>query len=97
MLRSFCTGCALAACLVSQLTHAALIDELATMKVALDSLCGTRFDIIFVDETKQLPPCLMSYSSHCEEIQYQGPASCDIVMRGIQDTDPSSVVNVSTY
>ncbi|KAF0813286.1 hypothetical protein IGB42_02215 [Andreprevotia sp. IGB-42] len=96
MLRPFCTKLALAACLASPLTHAALIDELAALKGALDSLCGKRFDVIMMDETEQLPPCMMSYSPRCQEMQYPGPASCEVVMRFAPDDD-DAMVSVSTH
>ncbi|SMC23842.1 hypothetical protein SAMN02745857_01707 [Andreprevotia lacus DSM 23236] len=96
MFRPFCSALAIAACLITTPAHAELIDDLAALKGALDSLCGSRFDVIMLDESEQLPPCMMSYSQHCEEMQYQGPASCEVVMR-LAPSDDDAMMSVSTY
>ncbi|WP_035058695.1 hypothetical protein [Andreprevotia chitinilytica] len=95
MFRPFSTRLAFLTSLLLPVAHAALIEDLASLKFALDSLCGPRFDVIMLDETQQTPPCMMSYSPRCTELQYHGPASCEVVMRFSEDDDAQ--LSVSNY
>ncbi|AOX99437.1 hypothetical protein [Jeongeupia sp. USM3] len=80
---------ALATSLFSPYTAGGLIENISTLRMVLDSVCGQRFDVIWIDETRSNQPCLMSYSPFCDEVQHSGPTSCMVVMH-VDDGNPSS-------
>ncbi|WP_283149453.1 hypothetical protein [Silvimonas soli] len=67
--------------------HADMIDDVATLEAILDSVCGQRFEVIWVDQEHKLPPCMMSYSPYCEEIQNNTADSCVMVMGTTDSAD----------
>ncbi|GHD60519.1 hypothetical protein [Jeongeupia chitinilytica] len=70
----------LAASMLSSSAGAGLVENISMLRMALDSVCGQRLDVVWLDETRANPPCLMSYSPFCDEVQYNGPTSCMVVM-----------------
>ncbi|WP_432720507.1 hypothetical protein R0381_003152 [Jeongeupia wiesaeckerbachi] len=69
---------------------AGLVENISILRMALDSVCGQRVDVIWVDETHTNQPCLMSYSPFCDEVQINGPTSCMVVMHiGDESVDAS--------
>ena len=79
MLRRFCIAGMLYAGLVLPV-HADLAGDVGTLEEIFNTVCGPRYDVIWVDEAKELPPCLMSYSQYCEEIQVATPNSCQNIL-----------------
>ncbi|KPC50550.1 hypothetical protein WG78_17135 [Amantichitinum ursilacus] len=79
MLRRFCMTGMLCAGLAMP-AYADLVGDVATLEDILNSVCGQRYDVIWVDQDKEIPPCLMSYSQYCVEIQKAVPESCQNVL-----------------
>ncbi|BCL75233.1 hypothetical protein JHS3_09690 [Jeongeupia sp. HS-3] len=77
---SLLASLALAVSIFSSVATAGLVENISMLRTVLDSVCGQRFDVIWVDETRTNQPCLMSYSPFCDEVQYSGPTSCMMVM-----------------
>ncbi len=67
--------------------RADMLDDVGTLEAILDSVCGQRFEVIWVDQDHKIPPCMMSYSPYCEEIQNNSSDSCPLVMGTDVDAD----------
>ncbi|GGP24370.1 hypothetical protein [Silvimonas amylolytica] len=89
MLRRLSLAGLLSAGLISPVC-ADMVDDVGTLEAILDSVCGQRFEVVWVDQDHKIPPCMMSYSPYCEEIQTNGPESCPLVMGTDVDADGSS-------
>jgi hypothetical protein len=63
-----------------QSAMASMIEDVLGLSDILNQLCGPRMDVVWVDESRQNPPCLMTYSPNCVETQANSPNSCDVVM-----------------
>ncbi|HSC80396.1 MAG TPA: hypothetical protein VLC08_08585 [Chitinolyticbacter sp.] len=61
--------------------HACLIDDLVNLKTLIEGRCGPRFHVVWVDDSGVTPPCLLSYSFGCEEIQTVDVAACALLPR----------------
>nr|WP_314900670.1 hypothetical protein [uncultured Deefgea sp.] len=76
MLRKSLVSLIVTGLIVPSVAHAELIDGLLNVNDILGSLCGQRMIVLWVDETEQIPPCVMAYSAGCIEAQGDGPQSC---------------------
>ncbi|QZA79001.1 hypothetical protein K4H28_06285 [Deefgea tanakiae] len=76
MLRKSLVSLIAAGFMMPSAAHAELIDGLLNVNDILGSLCGQRMIVLWVDETEQMPPCVMAYSAGCVEAQGNGPQSC---------------------
>ena len=77
-------------------TALADITDILGLQQALHGFCGPRKDVILVDESHSNPPCLMSYSEGCEEIQPDIPQSCAVVLRAPEE-EPGRIMNASWH
>lgn len=76
MLRKSLVSLIAAGLLFPRISHAEIIDDLLNVNDILSSLCGQRMIVLWVDETEQIAPCIIAYSTGCIEAQAAGPQSC---------------------
>ncbi|WP_027467469.1 hypothetical protein [Deefgea rivuli] len=62
--------------LLPSIANAEIIDDLLNINDILGNLCGQRMTVLWVDETEQIGPCLLTYSVGCVEVQTAGSQSC---------------------
>lgn len=70
--------------LAPAVAQAEIIDALLNVNDVLGSICGQRTVVLWVDETEQIPPCIMAYSDGCVEAQFEGPQSCEQQLQTMQ-------------
>ncbi|STQ91142.1 hypothetical protein [Iodobacter fluviatilis] len=72
------------------------INDILGLQQAINAFCGTKMNVILVDESHSNPPCILSYSDGCEETQPDSPQSCQVVLRDQEDkAAEGKVVSVS--
>ncbi|WP_148716058.1 hypothetical protein [Chitinolyticbacter meiyuanensis] len=72
--------------------HADLINDLVDLQGLIEGRCGPRFMVVWVDDSGAIPPCMLSYSFGCEEIQASGEASCPLARPPEPDPVQTSAV-----